>query len=58
VGAIPAREPEAAVDELVPVLEVDREQQRRHAATVVTYAGPKRGAPAATTRPLPASFAR
>ena len=79
VRPVPICEPEPPVDELVPVLEVDRQQKpwRLHRGDckgwgqtprgltpkgsdpcTSAYAGPRRGAFAATTRPLPASFAR
>ena len=52
-------EAEPPVHELMPVLEVDRQEQPRllHRGDC-NYAGPRRGALAATTWPLPASFAR
>ena len=73
VRSVPVREPEPPVHQLVPVLEVDRQQQPRllHGADCnrpgsdpcgvrpqkLFYAGPSRGL-AETTRPLPPSFAR
>jgi hypothetical protein len=38
VPSIPARDAEPAMDELVPVLEVDRQQQRRHPANLAVSA--------------------
>ncbi len=68
---VPIRDPESAVNELVPVLEVEAEQQRRfHPATLATaaYAAPVFASPSSlpsgagttegTTRDLPASLAR
>ena len=59
VRLVPNLEAESPVHELMPVLEVDRQQQPRllHRGDC-SYAGPRRGVLAATTWPLPASLAR
>jgi hypothetical protein len=59
VRPVPVRKTEPPVDKLVPILEVDREQQ--HAATVKPGVRPPWGqtpSTAATTRLLPDSLAR